>query len=116
MFIGPLPDILHQAEVSIIDSNRCNRPMFYSGKITPRMLCAGHLRGDTDSCQVRMSLYNVQPNVQLWKAWIAACSKQIFSPFYKLLQNPLKTCGYLQNKRLFTLVFILEDKIIFKLK
>ncbi|CAH2320189.1 transmembrane protease serine 13 [Pelobates cultripes] len=42
---------LMEAEVSIISTQVCNAADVYDGAITPRMMCAGDLKGGTDSCQ-----------------------------------------------------------------
>ena len=51
---GPGSDLLQEVEVTIMTSLICNRPMWYAGKITHRMFCAGHITGKADSCQVYM--------------------------------------------------------------
>ncbi|CAK8686586.1 unnamed protein product [Clavelina lepadiformis] len=48
---GPGSDLLQEVEVTIMTSLICNRPMWYAGKITHRMFCAGHITGKADSCQ-----------------------------------------------------------------
>ncbi|XP_070544790.1 plasminogen-like isoform X2 [Ptychodera flava] len=45
------PAILREALTPIIDVELCNRPTGYDGKVTDKMLCAGFMRGGTDSCQ-----------------------------------------------------------------
>ncbi|PNJ12642.1 transmembrane protease serine 11E isoform X1 [Pongo pygmaeus] len=42
---------LRQAQVTLIDTTTCNEPQAYNDAITPRMLCAGSLKGKTDACQ-----------------------------------------------------------------
>uniref|UniRef100_A0A8C5K9A4 Transmembrane protease serine n=1 Tax=Jaculus jaculus TaxID=51337 RepID=A0A8C5K9A4_JACJA len=42
---------LRQVQVDYIDTETCNRPDVYNGVITPRMLCAGFLKGKRDACQ-----------------------------------------------------------------
>lgn len=44
-------NLLMKAEVSIISTSVCNRPAVYDGAISQRMMCAGDLKGGTDSCQ-----------------------------------------------------------------
>ncbi|KAM8969189.1 transmembrane protease serine 11B [Sarcophilus harrisii] len=48
---GPLPVILQQAKVQIIDSDTCNDPQIYAGMIKDFMLCAGYLSGKADACK-----------------------------------------------------------------
>ncbi|XP_072282432.1 transmembrane protease serine 13-like [Pyxicephalus adspersus] len=42
---------LMKAEVKIISTDTCNNVHVYNGAISQRMMCAGDLRGGTDSCQ-----------------------------------------------------------------
>ncbi|KAM5132462.1 transmembrane protease serine 13-like [Mantella aurantiaca] len=42
---------LMKAEVTIISTLTCNSLNVYNGAITERMMCAGELKGGTDSCQ-----------------------------------------------------------------
>ncbi|KAM8802791.1 transmembrane protease serine 11B-like [Rhynchonycteris naso] len=48
---GPLPHILQEAFVKIIDNKVCNAPHALSGFVTDKMLCAGFMAGKTDACQ-----------------------------------------------------------------
>uniref|UniRef100_A0A3Q3AC00 Transmembrane protease serine 12-like n=1 Tax=Kryptolebias marmoratus TaxID=37003 RepID=A0A3Q3AC00_KRYMA len=47
-----LVDRLQEAEVELIDRERCNQHSWYGGIITENMLCAGRESGGVDSCQV----------------------------------------------------------------
>ncbi|NWI51729.1 TMPS5 protease, partial [Calyptomena viridis] len=42
---------LKEALVPLIGTKRCNSSCMYSGELTARMLCAGHLQGQVDACQ-----------------------------------------------------------------
>ncbi|XP_008052683.2 transmembrane protease serine 11B, partial [Carlito syrichta] len=48
---GPLPVILQQAFLKIIDNKICNAPYAFSGFVTDTMLCAGFMSGEADACQ-----------------------------------------------------------------
>ena len=49
----PHPDVLQHAQVDVISNETCNRPDWYGGLVTDRMLCAGKSEGGRDSCQVK---------------------------------------------------------------
>lgn len=46
---------LREVQVGLIDFRKCNDYLVYDSYLTPRMLCAGDLRGGRDSCQVSCS-------------------------------------------------------------
>uniref|UniRef100_A0A671L686 Transmembrane protease serine 4-like n=1 Tax=Sinocyclocheilus anshuiensis TaxID=1608454 RepID=A0A671L686_9TELE len=48
---GELPSVLQKASVPLIDRSECSKPSVYGSAITPRMLCAGFLKGNIDACQ-----------------------------------------------------------------
>nr|XP_008505560.1 PREDICTED: transmembrane protease serine 13 isoform X2 [Equus przewalskii] len=42
---------LREVQVGLIDFKKCNDYLIYDSYLTPRMMCAGDLRGGRDSCQ-----------------------------------------------------------------
>uniref|UniRef100_A0A8C8Y3A3 Peptidase S1 domain-containing protein n=1 Tax=Panthera leo TaxID=9689 RepID=A0A8C8Y3A3_PANLE len=42
---------LREVQVNLIDFKKCNDFLVYDSYLTPRMMCAGDLRGGRDSCQ-----------------------------------------------------------------
>ncbi|XP_056650303.1 transmembrane protease serine 13 [Monodelphis domestica] len=42
---------LREVQVNLIDFKKCNDYLVYDNYLTPRMMCAGDLRGGRDSCQ-----------------------------------------------------------------
>uniref|UniRef100_A0A8C1WEW5 Transmembrane protease serine 4-like n=1 Tax=Cyprinus carpio TaxID=7962 RepID=A0A8C1WEW5_CYPCA len=48
---GELPSVLQKASVPLINRSECSKPSIYGSAITPRMLCAGFLKGNIDACQ-----------------------------------------------------------------
>ncbi|XP_077999538.1 plasminogen-like isoform X2 [Glandiceps talaboti] len=45
------PAKLREAVTPLISTDDCNLPTGYAGKVTDQMICAGFMRGGTDSCQ-----------------------------------------------------------------
>ncbi|XP_053341164.1 transmembrane protease serine 4b [Clarias gariepinus] len=48
---GQLSDVLQKAMVPLIAWSTCSSASIYGSAVTPRMLCAGFLKGGVDSCQ-----------------------------------------------------------------
>ncbi|KAI4581236.1 hypothetical protein MJG53_020824, partial [Ovis ammon polii x Ovis aries] len=51
---------LREVQVNLIDFKKCNDYLVYDSYLTPRMMCAGDLRGGRDSCQVGLLLCGAQ--------------------------------------------------------
>ncbi|KAM5340302.1 LOW QUALITY PROTEIN: transmembrane protease serine 11B-like [Glossophaga mutica] len=47
----PLPNILQEVFVNIIDNKVCNAPHVLFNLVTDKMLCAGYMSGKADACQ-----------------------------------------------------------------
>uniref|UniRef100_A0A3Q2U904 Transmembrane serine protease 3a n=1 Tax=Fundulus heteroclitus TaxID=8078 RepID=A0A3Q2U904_FUNHE len=46
--------VLRSAIIPLISTKTCNQPEIYKGRISSWMICAGHLEGGIDSCQVML--------------------------------------------------------------
>merc|ERR1712176_218295 len=47
---GPRSSLLREVAVRIMDTDHCNRPDYYNGRVLPGMLCAGYNAGERDAC------------------------------------------------------------------
>nr|XP_006217917.1 transmembrane protease serine 11B [Vicugna pacos] len=79
---GPLPVILRQAFLKIIDNKVCNAPHALSGLVTDTMLCAGFMSGEADACQNDSGGPLAYPNSRnIWHlvgivSWGEGCGKK----------------------------------------
>ncbi|XP_016101426.1 transmembrane protease serine 4-like isoform X1 [Sinocyclocheilus grahami] len=48
---GNLSPKLQKAQISLIDRAQCSSAAVYGSSVTPRMICAGYLKGRVDACQ-----------------------------------------------------------------
>ncbi|KAM4743486.1 transmembrane protease serine 4a [Anableps anableps] len=48
---GKAASTLQKANIEIIARSTCSSPTIYGSYITPRMICAGNLKGNVDACQ-----------------------------------------------------------------
>lgn len=56
-----------EVTVDIISDRVCNSPSVYNNAVSKNMICAGHLNGGKDSCQVSVrSQLVVQASALLW--------------------------------------------------
>lgn len=64
---------LREVQVNLIDFRKCNDYLVYDSYLTPRMMCAGDLRGGRDSCQVGLLPGGVYfPGLGCW-GWNGSC-------------------------------------------
>lgn len=50
---GQQPNLLQEAQVPILDNNRCRKDFrYYAREITDNMFCAGYYDGRKDACMV----------------------------------------------------------------
>ncbi|XP_067910364.1 transmembrane protease serine 5-like [Heterodontus francisci] len=73
-------DILKEASVPLISTERCNSTCMYNGAISPRMLCAGYKEGKVDACQGDSGGPLVCEDVQAWHligivSWGIGCAE-----------------------------------------
>lgn len=43
---------MQEAKVRLITHETCTKPYVYGTRVTDDMICAGHLQGNVDACQV----------------------------------------------------------------
>ncbi|XP_006873848.1 PREDICTED: transmembrane protease serine 11E-like [Chrysochloris asiatica] len=78
---GTSQNRLRQVQVDLISTKTCNEPQAYNGAITPRMICAGFLKGNRDACQGDSGGPLVSPNARdIWYlagivSWGDECGK-----------------------------------------
>ncbi|XP_072342598.1 transmembrane protease serine 5-like isoform X2 [Scyliorhinus torazame] len=73
-------NILKEASVPVVSSERCNSSCMYNGAITPRMVCAGYKEGKVDACQGDSGGPLVCEDVQAWHltgvvSWGIGCAE-----------------------------------------
>lgn len=44
--------VLKEAGLPVIENKVCNRPAYLNGRVKNHEMCAGHIEGGSDSCQV----------------------------------------------------------------
>ncbi|XP_041030323.1 transmembrane protease serine 5-like isoform X1 [Carcharodon carcharias] len=75
-----LENILKEASVPLISTERCNSSCMYNGAVSPRMLCAGYKEGKVDACQGDSGGPLVCEDVQAWHltgvvSWGVGCAE-----------------------------------------
>ncbi|XP_078055149.1 transmembrane protease serine 5-like [Mustelus asterias] len=73
-------NVLKEASVPLVSTERCNSSCMYNGAISPRMLCAGYKEGKVDACQGDSGGPLVCENVQAWHltgvvSWGIGCAE-----------------------------------------
>ena len=46
-----LQNVLQKVTVPYVSNQQCDSRLYYDGRITPPMLCAGYINGQKDACQ-----------------------------------------------------------------
>ncbi|XP_034262097.2 acrosin-like [Pantherophis guttatus] len=60
-------DVLQEAKLNILDTQKCNSSDWYNGAMSPHTLCAGYEEGGIDTCQ-NSSFCFVEGTVVVWFA------------------------------------------------
>uniref|UniRef100_UPI00398EFEE9 transmembrane protease serine 5-like n=1 Tax=Pristiophorus japonicus TaxID=55135 RepID=UPI00398EFEE9 len=73
-------NLLKEASVPLISTERCNSSCMYNGAISPRMMCAGYKEGKVDACQGDSGGPLVCEDVQAWHltgvvSWGIGCAE-----------------------------------------
>ena len=85
---------LREVQVNLIDFKKCNDYLVYDSYLTPRMMCAGDLRGGRDSCQVGLLLRGAQS----WdpegreECWGAVVGGRVGGPLFPAQGPPFPPC------------------------
>uniref|UniRef100_A0A671EXX5 Transmembrane serine protease 13 n=1 Tax=Rhinolophus ferrumequinum TaxID=59479 RepID=A0A671EXX5_RHIFE len=85
---------LREVQVSLIDYRKCNDYSVYDSYLTPRMMCAGDLRGGRDSCQVGLLLggaYVPGPR-GVGRGWGVGVAVGLMCPQFSAQGPPLPPC------------------------
>jgi hypothetical protein len=79
---------LWQVQVDFIETETCNKSQVYNGAITPRMLCAGSLKGKRDACQVS-------------GLCLLVCCAMFYSTFLRIMLDLWKAANISQGNEMY---------------